>query len=113
MLDLFRMAAPAPLQPANDIIDLPPRAAGHQIRWSVERIATLLCHAGRRPLEVHAPGSTKRTRQEQLIDSMMQALARGERSQALGFAEWLVAKREADRLVRWAEPVARHWQRAA
>ncbi len=113
MLDLLRMAGPAPLRPANDIVDLPPRAAGHHVRWSVERITHLLSSAGRRPLDIGAPGSSKRTAQERLIDSMMQAIASGEETKALGFAEWLVAKREAARLVRWSQPVARHWQRAA
>ena len=42
MLDLFRLAGPAVLQPANDVIDLPPRAEGHRIRWSVERVTQLL-----------------------------------------------------------------------
>ncbi|MBU0668462.1 MAG: hypothetical protein KKE77_05495 [Alphaproteobacteria bacterium] len=113
MLDLFRLAGPAKLQPANDVIDFPPRAAGHQIRWSVERVIQLLCRAGRRPLDVSAPCSGRRTAQERLLDSMMQAIARGEEGEALGFAEWLVAKREAPRLVRWSEPIARHWELAA
>jgi hypothetical protein len=113
MLDLFRLAGPAPMQPANDVIDLPPRAAGRQIRWSVERVTQLLSRAGRRPLEVSAPCSLKRTSQERLLESMMQAIARGEESQALGFAEWLVAKCEAPRLVRWSQPIARHWAQAA
>ena len=78
MLDLFRLAGPAKLQPANDVIDFPPRAAGHQIRWSVERVIQLLCRAGRRPLDVSAPCSGRRTAQERLLDSMMQAIARGE-----------------------------------
>lgn len=113
MLDLFRLAGPAPLQPANDVVDLPPRAAGRQIRWSVERVTQLLCRSGRRPLDVSAPCSVKRTSQERLLDSMMQAIARGDQSEALGFAEWLVAKREAPRLVRWSQPIARLWAQAA
>lgn len=113
MLDLFRLAGPATLQPANDVVDLPPRALGHQIRWSVERVMHLLCHAGRRPLDVGAPCSVKRTSQERLLESMMQAIARGDECGALGYAEWLVAKREAPRLVRWSQPIARHWAQAA
>lgn len=113
MLDLFRLAGPAPLQPANDVVDLPPRAAGNQIRWSVERVMQLLGHAGRRPLDVGAPCSARRTAQERLLESMMQALARGDETGALGYAEWLVAKREAPRLVRWSQPIARHWAQAA
>lgn len=113
MLDLFRLAGPAVLQPANDVIDLPPRAEGHRIRWSVERVTQLLSRSGRRPLDVGTPCSMRRTPQERLLESMMQAIARGEESKALGLAEWLVAKREAPRLVRWSQPIARHWPLAA
>lgn len=72
---------------SNDLVDLPPRAAGHRIRWSVERVTQLLCRSGPRPLDVSASCSGKRTARERLLDSIMQAIARGEESEALGFAE--------------------------
>jgi len=95
------------------VVDLLSRAAGHRIRWSVERVTQVPCRSGRRPLDVSAPCSGKRTARERLLDSMMQAIARGEESQALGFAEcWSPsAKRRG-----WPDgrkPIARHWAQAA
>lgn len=113
MLDLFRLSGQPPLCPANDVVDLPPRAAGRQVHWSTERLMQLLAIAGRRPLDINSPCSPQRTAQERMLDSLMDALARQDEERALRVAEWLVVKNEAPRLVRWARPLAHLWTRAA